>query len=674
MLRRTLPLWKWKETVAEVIDYCKKYDIDEVIWMIDVEDFNHGLTPVEIIREYIPVLEKVKDMLICEGIRFSINPWSTLGHGDRGRDMRIVHCDMQFMVDWTGIETKATGCPLSSAWRKWLCEAYRLYAGLGPHVLWVEDDIRTFNHSPASQGCFCELHLNRFSKLVGKQVKREELIKNILSEGDPHPWREKWLEMSGEIMVEVVSELEDAVHSVNPEVNLGLMCSMPEEHAMEGRKWKELITSLSGTRQPVARPCMVAYRETLPKDFIWVMDITRSTIACLPENTKICPELENFNYTTFSKSVNATRMQLGICALLGVNNITLNLYDAVGTPMKVEEGYLKMLKKTKPVLEGILSGLAGQGTSKEIGVGIEHLNEGPKYTHLIKGSKYNDLNPDCMGWSVPLQSCGIPVTYGDSDVKAVTGQYFRQKNKDEIIKILSRGILMDSSAVMVLQEMGYGEYTGVNVKRLISKDDRPIVAEEYMDEEFGGSESMYITLTFATISELFADMDIHNETRVISYIVDEDRKRIFPALTAYQNSLGGKVAVYSGDLSKKIHTGFLNWERVRQLGEVIGWLSGEQSMYQVISGAYQYTLCREYEDFVFIGITNLSSDDMENIKICFRRQDNTSDIQSIELFHGSEWIKPKYRINKQCIVIEKQLKNMDFTAVKINYKCNNKIN
>ena len=58
MLRRCLSLWRAEQDIAEAAAYCTAHDIDEVIWKIDVEHFNHGLTPLDTIRPYLPWLDE----------------------------------------------------------------------------------------------------------------------------------------------------------------------------------------------------------------------------------------------------------------------------------------------------------------------------------------------------------------------------------------------------------------------------------------------------------------------------------------------------------------------------------------------------------------------------------------------------------------------------------------
>ncbi|MEG0712751.1 MAG: hypothetical protein RR448_11015 [Niameybacter sp.] len=669
MLRKTLQIWKWQETIDEVIDYCKKYNVDEVMWKIDAEDFTHGLPSIEFIKSYREPLNYAKRLSKLNGIKFSINPWVTVGHDDRGIDLTSVHPKMLFLVDYTGVESTACACPLSEEWRRWLQEAYTFYASFNPNILWVEDDLRVFLHPPIRIGCFCEHHLAEFEKIIGHKISREELVEKILEEGEPHPYRKLWLDLCGNIMIDVVSGLEDAVHEVNPTVRLGLMCSNPINHAIEGRKWDKLVHGLSGGLTPVARPSLGSYNEYLPVDLIECMDIGRMTIACLPEGTMICPEVENVTFTLFSKSVKYTRLQIGLCALLGAENVTLNLYDHVGTPIAQDPEYIYMLDEVKPYLNGILS--LEENKVRELGVNILHDPEGPYYTQMKENQEYKELNPDTLGFSIPLQACGIPVTFKDSSIKAITGQFFRGKAHEEIVDLLSQGLLLDITAAMTLQEMGYGDYLGIQANKVFSKNFRPLAAESYHNVKFDGEKDNYISILTLTPEELYGEVTAFKETEVLSHVVGADREELLPFITAYENTLGGRVVIYALDLSKGMSRGlkscFLNWKRMKQFGEIVSWLGKKEKMYQVIEGAYQYTIARRYETYDYIGIANLMTDDMKQMKIKIYNLEESEIIKSIKIATVRGYEECSFERKEQTIIIQQKLMSKEFIALQIHY-------
>lgn len=613
MLRKTLIPWKPDETISEVLDFCVRHGIGEVMWKVDVEEFNHGLTPLDIIENMLPWLAKARDAGLERGIQFSINPWVTHNHADRGRDMRTVHPGMTFCVDYTGVRSRACACSLSEAWQQYLCDAFSLYASTHPNILWVEDDIRTFNHPPVRHGCFCDAHLTAFGERIGRKVTREELVEAILAPGEPHPWRSEWMKMLGEIMVQVLEKLEHAVHDVSPETRLGLMTSDPESHALEGRMWAHLGRALEGPHTLVARPCMGCYNEVLPDGLIQVLNITRKTIFCLPRNTRICPELENFNYTRFAKSVRSTRLQLAASALLAARDITMNLFDHMGTPMALDEAYGRMLVQMRPWLDALAD--LPHESSRERGVRLLHSPKAPRSVRLEEGARYEDMMPKGDGWSYPLQAVGIAVTFEKGAAAAVTGQVLRAFSDEDIRELLSGGLLLDASAALVLEELGYGGLLPAHIEETFNKNDVLLSAEEFFAPEFKGAEGKYLTLTGITPGEVLARASVANSGRQISRFVAPDRNEVMSGLIVGENSIGGRVAVYPANLCGGVTKSFLNWHRQEQLGAVTRWLTRGNGFLQALGGPYLYALRRDSDTEALVGIMNLSLDPVEDLSI-----------------------------------------------------------
>ena len=191
-LRRTLPPWSFEQNLAELIQWLPKYGVDELIVKIDTEEFSHGQPDLRWIRQYRPKLAQIAKEMEKLGIVYSLNPWITLGHIDRGRDSRPLLPGLQPIVGHDGAECRSCACPLCGIWRANIQEVWTLYAETEPRVIWIEDDIRTFNHLPVRYGCFCDRHLAAFAKRIGKEVCRKDLVDAILRPGEPHPWRREF--------------------------------------------------------------------------------------------------------------------------------------------------------------------------------------------------------------------------------------------------------------------------------------------------------------------------------------------------------------------------------------------------------------------------------------------------------------------------------------------------
>src|SRR6478736_10032899 len=167
-LRRTLPPFRFDELLAEMVEQLPRYQVDEVLVIVDTEELCHGhATPVTA-GQAAEKLVRLRDALAGAGILYSLNPWVTRGHEARTRGALP---GMQTVVHADGSSDSHIACPLCPVWRENLAETWRVYAGTKPRVLWIEDDIRDWG----AHECFCPLHLARFSKIAGTRVTRDEI-------------------------------------------------------------------------------------------------------------------------------------------------------------------------------------------------------------------------------------------------------------------------------------------------------------------------------------------------------------------------------------------------------------------------------------------------------------------------------------------------------------------
>lgn len=610
MLRRTLSIWKPEETIGEALDYCRENLVGEVIWKIEPEDFSHGHPSLDVIREYLPWLVRAREALAEHGILSSINPWVTLNHADRGRNQRETYPDWQWMVDASGTEASACACPLCEGFRAWLAEAYRLYATTRPHVLWLEDDLRTHGHEPVEWGCYCKLHMQALGRRLEKPMEREELVERLLHPGKPDPVRPVWFQVLGESMVGLVHAVAQSVRREHSDIHLGHMCSL----AIDGSWWQDCSKELEACAEPLARPGLGPYIEGRPADLVLDNLSFCRQARCLPPDMRLAPELENFPYTPYAKSARVTRLLLGISQFLGAADVTMNLYDHVGTSLRKQDRYGKMLRDTKPILDALASRCGSGGTPR--GVGVPFRPNVREYIHLKKGDYFDRLAGDGEGWAAPVQGAGFPAIWDDgASLMGLTGQTIRGYADKEIRSILSQGLLLDASALAVLQEMGYSDLLGARAGEWISKIDRPLSAEEFHDTDMGGSPGTYLSLTHLVPNERLNLIEPFAASRVISHCVDPDRRRVLPCFTLFENELGGRVAVYPFDGSRGFNTVFMNWTRKEQLGAVLRWLGRGKVDLQVDGGAWMIPFRRDYAPCIFVGVANLELDDWERLSI-----------------------------------------------------------
>lgn len=611
-LRRTLPNWSFAENLRELQTCLPRYGVDEVIVKVDTEEFSHGQPPYEWVKAYQANLFRVRDAMRALGIRYSLNPWITLGHCDRGRDGRANVPGLRTMVGHDGAECACCACPLDPAWRGHLERVWTLYAETEPHVVWVEDDIRTFNHSPVEFGCFCPEHLREFSRRIGRAVGREELVAALLQPGAPHPWRAGWLNLQAEVMIETAAFLRRTIHRVSPRTSLGLMSSGPRMHCLEGRRWREFAVALAGDRPLYSRPPMGNYSEDSLRGFYWSHDSIKLTRHCLPAGTIEQTEVESVPFTRYSKSVVYTGLEIAIAFAYGAHGVTMNLFDHTGTPMESEPWYGAMLGARKPFLNA-LAGPA-QKPGRFLGIRLLHHDRSSCTRRLPPGAGYAALAEDGYDMMQAFEAHGLPTTYEAAPVAAACGQTVRALTDDELRDLLRGGLFLDVEAARVFIERGFGPEVGLaSITEPVCADRLGALScEEFVHPGFGGADRKYLTLTVPTLGGRpgVGLMQPLPGAETVSMLVDPDARRMHPAMTAFRNRLGGRVVVHALAWERcAAGVAFCHPFRGEQLRGVVRWLGGDEAPPMVRGGVWPLALCRVCDDgTVLLGLFNLSLD------------------------------------------------------------------
>ena len=619
-LRRTLPIWRFEENLKELIQYVQVCHVDEVIVKIDTEEFSHGHPSIEWAKNYQTNLFKVKEELNKIGVVFSLNPWITIGHIDRGRNNRQELPGLQTIVGHNGTQCTSCACPLCEVWKEHIRELWTLYAETQPHVIWVEDDIRTFNHLPVKFGCFCPEHMKLFSQRMGKNIEGAELVEAILKPGVPNPYRKEYLDMQGEVMIDTAAFLAGVVHKTSPQTCMGLMSSGPRNHCIEARQWEKFTDALADGRTLYSRSPLGSYSENSLRDCYFSHDAIKCTRYCMPDGYIEQAEVENYPYTLYSKSTTFTFIQMAITYAYGGDGVAMNLYDHCGTPMGNEPEFAKLLTDKKQFLNALAQRSKQKGIYR--GVRLLHHDKASYYKQLPENAGFENLAGDGYCMMEMLESHGIATTYDDSDVIATCGQTLRAFSDEQIRKMLQGAMFIDAEAACVLVERGFAKEIGVkSIQQPQLLDTLGVFsAEEFFNEKFGGLEKTFLTLTMPNLGGRpdFSIAETLQGAEPISRLVDPDTAASHTCMYAYENGLGGRVIVHLLDLASAYGIAFNSTFRAKQLRNAIEWLSRGRIALCVQGGVYPLALRKDCEEFTLLGLFNLTLDRWPYVKFEFQ--------------------------------------------------------
>ena len=471
------------ERIDEMIDFCKRSKVDDVMVFTCGEELNTGhITPEEWV-EWNRLFQKIKSRLTPLGITASLNPWGTTTHCDRGRKLREGQ-NFRTMVDPFGGKAEVVVCQQDDNFLKYIGETFARYAEAGPDMIWIEDDMRLHNHRPLTWGgCFCDYHMKLFSDAIGHEVSREEFVAAVCAPGDVHPYRKVWLDTARETICRFVDTISKAVFAVNPDIRLGLMCSAPYVHCAEGRDWARILDSMTGNRRPMVRIHLNSYEEITPQKYSYEFSsISRLTKEFLPADIEVAPELESYPYSAFTKSRSFTDFQIKTAALLPSVGITMNIFDMMGSGVISEEKYDEMLAEASEFLDAVRA--LDLKVDKTRGVAVPASPTASYRLHTRTDTPMTALYPREHVAAAMLSCFGVSNHYvvdslPQSGIAALSGQSIRYYENDLDRLFRENRLILDGEAILALADMGRLDLIGADKAEELTLPEYSVSFEEF---------------------------------------------------------------------------------------------------------------------------------------------------------------------------------------------------
>ena len=607
MLRYFMRSETAKQQTEDLIAYCRQNHVPEVLLFNGSHwDLGWNLPTLDEARARVSVLRPVVRRLREAGLKVSINMWTTIGHSDIGRDERS-RFSWQFMVGDDGAECHAIPCPIDPKWKSYVGELYRLNASLEPEIIYADDDFRYHNHPPAKWGCFCPLHLAEMERRTGKKLTREELVHQILS-ADPQPTieRQEWFKLCGDSILEALRIISGAVKDTSPRTHMGLMCSDPNTHAAEGRRWLDMVEAMSVSgNKPVLRPTYADYCEAVYTSVPWHITLMRKLQPLLAARMRFTPELENWPYTRFAKSIAFTRLQTALSFFITSPDLTMDIHSFVETGFKYDTGHDRVLRDYL----GYYSALTGYAAEcpKERGLEILWDSRFPLHRHVTTDQMI-DL-PARRCWEGSLDILGFATTFYPGEVKLASRGYLEERSDDELRALLKGKVLVDGDAASLLLERGLGSEigligcesvdTGANCERFVNKQ----FAGKYWNQDEG----------------IFAMHKYRLEPAagaiVASHMIGPEESFTLPGMTLYENSQGGRIGIipFNGSHGDFTAVDFRGWKRQQVLRKTLEWINRGPLPLFVEDAPNVFPLRRDGEKAIVVGIANLTPDPLPQV-------------------------------------------------------------
>ena len=563
----------------ELEQLCKHVPVDEVMLFMYAEEQCDGHPTLAQVAQWLGVLRPWKQQLESMGLRVSLNPWVVLGVCDRGRRLKAGQ-SWQTMVDWKGRASQQVVCPLDTAWQVYFKSAISLMAAERYRVIWIEDDYRYHNHEPLDWGgCFCDLHVAEFNRLARAHAKRDEIVRAVLQPGQPHPWRQIWLDLWQDNALDLLAQWRDVTQAHGTQ--LGLMSSGIEPHTIEGRRWRQWWTALAGDKPPIHRPHFWSYGDTGGKaalaESIAVLDQNR---RLEPPGVEVGPEIECFPYYSWNKSYAQTAAQMYLATVFGSTNLNVSLYDFMGNLPSDDPARAKFLGRLKPALSRL--GELFPPTLQSSGVGVVWREDASRRIRTAGNAEWMDLNCPTRPWAVATAALGFGYAMADQPlVNALSGAMAWALDDSEIESLLSRGLILDGPAARILDQRGFGPQIGLTDTRMVTQDEILYSMEEFTDADFALRPGSQASLNVG-IDRLSQGKTLPG-ARIVSRVLGPRQNQVGHGATLFENARGGRVTIVPYDISQQC---LWTLPRISHLRRVLAWLAGGKELGHVEGGAW----------------------------------------------------------------------------------------
>ena len=502
-------------------------------------------------------------------------------------------------------------CALDKDFRKESCRNFALIAGKArvPLIL-IEDDYSLQNHTNASFGCFCPLHLEAFAKKAGRFYSREELQK-IYKEDKTETLelRRLFAACAKDSLVSLASELRAAVDEVSPETRIGL-CETLNTDA-DGFAAIDIARALAGpnTRPMMRLRCAWYTSYDAPQMMPDYLAHTLYTAERLSKDIEFIIEADTYPHTTYFGSP-----ELLNALAMGADNVLLYAAQYLDDPTE-DPAYFEMFKRNDKFFDAV-SLLGNSGKMEGVKIIYDPLSHSAK--KLTRDGRITIVHT-----SAAFARMGIPFSTVNGKPDILIGQNAAVLSDTEIRRILSGGVLLDAEAAEILEKRGYGELIGVSVK--------PVAKYLFVGEKicrlpiFDGIKGNFVyNLAFAPAGSenavQYKNPVPQKGAEILSYFVDPEENFMQPGMVRFTNKLGGRVCVLASTMTFNRTANLFNLRKAEMIRRVLEWLKKGELPAAVARIPNCWLKVRKTDDATIIFITNLSTAPRKDIPIYLAKE------------------------------------------------------
>lgn len=528
-------------------------------------------------------------------------------------------------------------CPFDEKFQAHFANYVASYAKTGVKLVYLDDDFRI----SASGGinCFCDLHMQRYKKLLGENITAEKMLEELLT-GKPSVYREAWSKVNADALKTLAKAIRAEVDKIDPSIRIGLCASPATMFGVDGNAF-ELSEILAGNTKPFLRTVGAPYWCYWAQDY-WkarMNDIIgmQRLEGYYAEENGYCGEVitEGDTFPRPRYTAPASYLELFHSALAVENRLDgiLKYTGEYTRKASYERGYSRLAAENAEKIQKITD--AFENTSK-VGYRIfEVQNKMP-----IMEFKGEDVEFLEHGGGIPasiraLNDASIPYTFSGNEPIVAFGDNVRRLTE----KDLEQGLVTDIIGVQILQEKGFD----LGLISLEKECEAVEIGEEYPMYD----DAEYVD--FKRSTELFK-LNLKSNAEVLTYTMSGTEK--LPLTYRYAGKdFKAFVCCVDVTYSRYAHGYFKSYSKQRLLAENYQWLKGEDLPAMCFDCPMVMPIVGKKENQLVIGLWNIFEDRIFD-----------QEIKLFEEYTQAEFIGCSGSLNNGKLILD-NLNPFDFCAI-----------
>ncbi|MBE7063366.1 MAG: hypothetical protein E7390_06250 [Ruminococcaceae bacterium] len=497
---------------------------------------------------------------------------------------------------------KGVFCPMDEGFAKAAENLIVALSQTGVKGIILDDEFCLSGRGDGGIGCCCEKHMEEYCARIGESITREELRDRAFC-GGRNKYRDAWMELQGDTMLQFARCLRKAADSVNPDIRFGF-CAGRTHWDVEGVSAIQLARALAGKTKPIMRlagaPYWVKGSLAWPGGLQGIIEAARLQAHwCAGTDVEFFAEGDTNPRPRFAvPAAFLEGFDMALRADGSTDGCLKYMLDYTASPT-YETGYIDRHLRNQPLYDGIEDMFSEK---KAVGVNIfenmfllrdrtfpEKPEEFPANTFPADNDKYR-----VMPAASQVFACenSLPVLYGDLSVPTIV---FGENAYH--VPLDAPYLILDGRAACILKDRGID----VGADSLL-----PESGVYYEVDEKDGERERTV------ISQLVYRAELKDGAESQSRY--EGEKGGMPAMYRYENDAGQRFLVYTFDayscrtLDRGCGGMFSGYSRQKRLFSGIEWLCGKRVVASCTGNPWLYMLCKEKENKVAVGLWNFFED------------------------------------------------------------------